>query len=86
MEWEYVAGVVEKTQYLRKYISKTINAELEVVTKRRYGMPVGDGETFYFLRGYKEEFRSEAEMMDFFNNLDEVSKRRLTKAILNRER
>lgn len=61
--WRYMQGIVTESRYHRVYRDDKLGVQLEVITKRRNGMPIGKGKNYFFLDGKKGEFRSETALM-----------------------
>lgn len=58
-EWRYVRGLVTNREYHRIYRDDKLGVQLEVVTKRRYGMPSGHGKSYPYNDALKLRERSE---------------------------
>ena len=80
-KWVLAQHLTFDKAYVALYLHSTIKAQLEIVTKRKRLRPVGKGEVYLYLEGYGEEFRSEKELMDFYNNLDDLTKRKLKRRL-----
>lgn len=62
-EWRYVRGFVTTNRYHRVYRDDILGVQLEVLTKRRSGMPVGYGKSYFFIDKDDREFKSKKAML-----------------------
>ena len=61
--WRYVQGAVSDSRYHRVYRDDVLGVQMEIITRRRDGMPVGKGRAYFFMDGNDYEFKTEDELM-----------------------
>lgn len=62
-EWRYVRGIVTTNRYHRVYRDDKLGVQMELLTKRRSGRPVGHGKYYFFIDKDDREFKSKKAML-----------------------
>jgi hypothetical protein len=68
LQFKYRQGIVMESSYHRLYRDDKNHCQCEVFTKRKDGMPIGNGEVTFYLDGIDAEFRSEDAMKEFMKS------------------
>ena len=75
--WKLEQHLIFDKAYVALYRHIKLKAQLEIITKRKRLQPIGKGESYYFLEGHEQEFRTYKDMMNYYDTLDDLNQQKL---------